>query len=80
MTLPLYVRGGTVLPLGACDSRTDYDYLQDVEFRVFGLKDGSTYTLSIPGEEEGVSVGYTFENRDGQILVTTRSVQPFRVV
>ena len=43
--------------IGACDSRTDYDYLQDVEFRVFGLKDGSTYTLSIPGEEEGVSVG-----------------------
>ena len=80
MSLPLYVRGGTVLPLGACDCRTDYDYQQDVEFRVYGLKNGDSYTLSIPAAEEGRFVQYTFVNRDGKTQVTTEAKQPFHMI
>ena len=79
MTLPLYVRGGTVLPLGACDSRTDYDYLQDTEFRVYGLEEGGTYSLRIPAEGDGAFAAYTFENRGGDIRVTNGSGRPFRI-
>ena len=80
MSLPLYVRGGTVLPLGACDCRTDYDYQQDAEFRVYGLKNGDTYTLSIPAAGEGRFACYSFVNRDGKIQVATEAKQPFHVI
>ena len=76
----LTIRGGTVLPLGACDCRTDYDYQQDVEFRVYGLKNGDSYTLSIPAAEEGRFVQYTFVNRDGKTQVTTEAKQPFHMI
>ena len=40
LTLPLMVRPGTVLPLGAVDYRPDYDYRDGVTFRVYELTDG----------------------------------------
>ena len=61
-------------------SRTDYDYQQDVEFRVYGLKNGDSYTLSIPAAEEGRFVQYTFVNRDGKTQVTTEAKQPFHMI
>ncbi len=79
MTLPLYVRGGTVLPLGGCDCRTDYDYQQDTEFRVYGLPEGSSCTLAVPGAGDGASAVYSFENRSGEILVSAGSGKPYTV-
>ena len=40
MTLPLMVRPGTVLPLGKCDTRPDYDYADGVELHVYHLDGG----------------------------------------
>ena len=41
LSLPLFVRPGTVLPLGAVDDRPDYDYASGALFRVFELADGA---------------------------------------
>jgi alpha-D-xyloside xylohydrolase len=41
LTLPLMVRPNTVIPLGAVDHRPDYDYTENVTFRVYELSDGS---------------------------------------
>lgn len=43
-SLPLYVRGGAVLPWGARDDRPDYDYLDGLTLRVFP---GGTGTASV---------------------------------
>ncbi len=40
LSLPLMVRPGTVLPLGAVDDRPDYDYADGVTFRIYELTDG----------------------------------------
>jgi alpha-D-xyloside xylohydrolase len=45
LTLPLYVRQGAVIPLGARTDRPDYDYL-----------DGLSLVLGAPGEARAVSV------------------------
>lgn len=37
-SLPLYVRENSILPMGAVDSRTDYDFVQGVQLRVYALK------------------------------------------
>ena len=51
MSLPLMVRPGTVLPLGAHDDRPDYDYLDGVELHVYQLADGESETVEIPRHE-----------------------------
>lgn len=80
LSLPLLVRGGTVLPLGACDTRTDYDYGQDVEFRAYGLREGQDYTLEMPTPAGGIDAVYTFSARGGAVQVATDSAKPCTVV
>lgn len=40
MSLPLYVRSNTMIPLGANKARPDYEYSDGVELHVFALDDG----------------------------------------
>jgi alpha-D-xyloside xylohydrolase len=47
LSLPLMVRPGTVLPLGAVDDRPDYDYADGVTFRVYELSDGVELTCAV---------------------------------
>ncbi|MBZ5738975.1 alpha-xylosidase [Nocardioides mangrovi] len=47
-SLPLYVRGGAVLPIGARTDRPDYDYRDGLELRVFpGLTPGEQRTIEV---------------------------------
>jgi len=48
LSLPLFVRPGTVLPLGATDEKPDYNHAEGVTFRVHELADGATATAQIP--------------------------------
>jgi alpha-D-xyloside xylohydrolase len=41
LSLPLFVRGGTVLAIGRNDQQTEYDYADGVTFRVYALADGA---------------------------------------
>ncbi|WP_426184540.1 alpha-xylosidase [Microbacterium sp. TWP3-1-2b2] len=57
MSLPLYVRPGTVLPWGARDDRPDYDYHDELTLRVFRGGSGTrSITVTAP---DGVSRDYT---------------------
>ncbi|MFC5701020.1 alpha-xylosidase [Cohnella faecalis] len=47
-SLPLFVRENSLIPVGAEDSRPDYDYAQGVTLQLFSLQDGATATASIP--------------------------------
>jgi alpha-D-xyloside xylohydrolase len=41
LSLPLMVRPNTIIALGAVDHRPDYDYAENVTFRLYELSDGS---------------------------------------
>ena len=58
LSLPLMVRPGTVLPLGAVDDRPDYDYADGVTFRVYELTDGDELecAVSTPQRAEAVQL------------------------
>ena len=80
MTLPLLIRGGTVLPLGSCDSTTDYPYSQNVELHVFGLEDGKSYSFAIPTPEGKPGAAYTVRMENGEALVDTETADPCTVI
>src|SRR4029453_378672 len=70
-TVPVFVRPGAVLPIGARDDRPDYGYEDDVTLRVYELPDGSRTTVTVPGLT-GESAA-TFEvARDGRLVTATR--------
>ena len=70
LSLPLMVRPGTVLPLGAVDDRPDYDYGDGVTFRVYELSDGVELTCAV-SEPQGAEAMRLSVQRTGQ-RVTAR--------
>jgi alpha-D-xyloside xylohydrolase len=46
-SLPLLVRPGAVLPVGAVDDRPDYDHADGVTLRAYGLERGAQVTVRV---------------------------------
>lgn len=47
-SLPLLVRPDTILPLGACDTRPDYDYAKGLTILLSEFEDGAEAEVTIP--------------------------------
>ena len=69
-SVPLYVRPGTVLPVGAVDDTPEYAWAEGVTLRLFDLPDGYDSELVVPG---GTGDAATFQivREGGQITVTS---------
>ncbi|MDH2413271.1 alpha-xylosidase [Nocardioides sp. CER19] len=79
-SLPLYVRAGAVLPVGARTDRPDYPYLDGLELRVFpGLAAGEERVVEVV-EPEGVAASFhVLVGDDGEPVVTTDAAGSWRV-
>ena len=66
-TLPLYVREGTILPIGSRDDTPDYDYLDDLTLEVYPGNNQSARTVHNPST--GVAVQFTLERENGSARV-----------
>jgi alpha-D-xyloside xylohydrolase len=75
-TLPLYVRDGAVLAIGARDDRPDYDYLDGLTLVVYpsslagALKGSRQVQITTP---DGDSAVFTVERSNGQATVSSTS-------
>ena len=67
LSLPLFVRPGTVVAWGARDDRPDYDYAAGVTFRVYEPADGAAFTCAVPNRLGAPALGLTL-NRAGSHL------------
>ena len=74
------VRPGTVLPLGAVDSKPDYDYLDGLELHVYQLEDGESQTITVPDLKGNVAAYFTVTMVDGEAKVETDSNKPYTVI
>jgi alpha-D-xyloside xylohydrolase len=69
-TVPVFVRPGTVLPIGARDDRPDYPYEEDVTLRVYEFADGDLTTATVPGITGEVAAAFEVARDDGTLTVT----------
>lgn len=76
-SVPLLVRPGAVLPVGAVDDRPDYSYADGVTLRVFGIADGATVTTEIPTAAGDVACTFT-TTRQGDAVHVTADNPPAR--
>ena len=78
-SLPVMVRENCVLPMGACETRADYDYADGVTLHVYEPQDG-TLTLTIPDTEGTVDARYTLTVKGDTVEVETDTRKPYHVV
>jgi alpha-D-xyloside xylohydrolase len=70
-SLPLYVRPGTVLPVGAVADEPEYAWADGVVLRLFELPDGYDAVTTVPG---GTGAGASFRVvRDGEAVRVSSS-------
>jgi alpha-D-xyloside xylohydrolase len=64
-TVPLFVREGAVIPVGAVDDRPEYDWADGVELRWFEPSDGQVSTITLPSPNGDAVIELRF--RAGQV-------------
>jgi alpha-D-xyloside xylohydrolase len=80
LTVPIFVRPGTVLPIGARDDRPDYAYDEDVTLRVYELDDGDRITVTVPTTAGEVAAIFEVAQDDGTLTITReQGSAPWRV-
>ncbi|BDO43335.1 alpha-xylosidase [Cellulomonas sp. NTE-D12] len=67
-SLPVLVRPGTVLPVGAVTDRPDYDWADGVTLRAFELADGDRREVVVPSSTGGAATTFMVR-RDGDRLL-----------
>ncbi|WP_329206378.1 alpha-xylosidase [Streptomyces sp. NBC_00683] len=80
-SLPVLVRPGAVLALGADDSRPDGEWLDNLELRVFapaGTGD-FTRTVTVPDLTGAPAATYEVVRKGGEVRVATDTDQPYTV-
>ena len=76
LSLPLFVRPGTVLPLGATDDRPDYNHAENVTFRLYELTDGVTATCDLPAMNGGPGLRCSAKRSGSQVEITLDGTVP----
>ena len=71
-TVPVFVRPGSVLPLGARNDRPDYAYDEDVTLRVYEFADGARVTVTVPGPDGEVAAEFEVVREGGTLTATRR--------
>ena len=67
-SVPLLVRPGSLVPVGAVDARPDYDYADGVTLRLFELPDGAR-TVTVPALDGTTAAAFTVTRTGPRIHV-----------
>jgi alpha-D-xyloside xylohydrolase len=76
LSLPLFVRPGTVLPLGATEDRPDYNHAENVTFRLYELADGVTAACDLPALNGSPGLRCSAKRSGRQVEVTLDGTVP----
>ncbi|MEU4293458.1 alpha-xylosidase [Kribbella sp. NPDC026596] len=66
-SLPVFVREGAVIPIGAVDDRPEYDWANGVDLRWFAPSEGLTTTVELPDANGGVAAAIELTLHDGEV-------------
>lgn len=79
LDIPLFVRPGSVIAIGARDDRPDYDYADGAELRVYGLGEGETASTVIYDENNEIALTATFTRRGGEVVSDVKTDREYSV-
>ncbi len=70
MSLPLWVRENTVLPIGACGDKPDYDYAEGLKLHLYNIKDGALIETRVPNTNGTIAKIIRTERKGDTITVS----------
>ncbi|HET7537892.1 MAG TPA: alpha-xylosidase [Candidatus Didemnitutus sp.] len=81
LSLPVFVRPGSIVPLGSVEDRPDYNYSDGVTYRVFEIGDGASLTCEIPALDGTVAVRVTVSRSQRRVSATVdgKADKPWRL-
>lgn len=79
-SLPLYVKPNTILPIGAVDSKPDYDYLDHITYHIFSLNSETTIHLPVYNSENHLEETIELVKEDNEIIIKKRSSKPAKFI
>ena len=79
-SLPLFVKPNTILPMGADNTRPDYDYLQEITYHIFNLSSETTLSLPIYNTENVEEECIHLAKEDSEIIIKRRSNKPAKFI
>ncbi len=79
LSLPLMARPNSVIPMGACEERPDYDYADGLELHVFAPEDGEI-AVTVPDVHGNPAARYVVRTKDGATTVETDCKKAYKVV
>jgi alpha-D-xyloside xylohydrolase len=74
LSIPLYVRENSIIPMGARDDRPDYDFADGVTYHIFGLSDGSTASAHVPTLSGGQGPSISVQREANRIEIEAKSL------
>ncbi|MDR3139768.1 MAG: alpha-xylosidase [Treponema sp.] len=81
LSLPLMVKSGSVIPVGADNQKTDYDYEDGITFHVFDLADGDSLKVPVPDIKGNYVTEVNFTRRDNVIQAEkTGGRKPWKIL
>lgn len=82
LSIPLMVKENSIVVLGNCDERPDYDYADHAEIRIYTLKDGCQASSVVYGmdQKENISIEAKKTGKDIHITVTSDKDYTIRLV
>ena len=79
MSLPLYVREGSILPMGSRDDCPDYEYANNVELHIYQPVDG-TMSVAVPDCKGRIAARFEITMSGDEVSVRTDSSLPYHVI
>jgi len=80
-SLPLLARPNSIIPIGSCDARPDYDYVNNVTLNVYELEDGKVAYVVVNNVSGETELELEVKRNNGKILITVLkdSQKPWRL-
>ena len=77
--LPLMVRENSVVAVGACDDKPDYDYADGVELRVYALVDGQECSTTVYDMKQKEDLRVSIVKSGTSISIQAEGDKPYTV-
>ena len=79
LSIPLMVRENSIVVLGACDEKPDYDYGNNAEIRIYALKDGCKASSIVYGMDQKEEIVVTAEKSGKNIHIKITSDRNYTI-
>lgn len=79
MSIPLMVKENSIIALGSCDNKPDYDYIDNPELRIYNPTDGGTATAEIYGMDNRVGLTVTAARSGNRITIDVNTSKPYSI-